>query len=130
MAEEERKKSELQYKINFHNTEIKDIRDLKEITFTGKKRRSVKNIPAVTSKQTINITDLLKDLRTAETILCQKGNPAHPKGMITERPYTIDHMLSAQHDLEILSLIEALKYAPYYINARQLLYRYLYSNYN
>lgn len=45
-------------------------------------------------------------------------------------PYSFKDMIDAQSYLEILDCVESVKYAPYIVNTRQLLYKYLYSLYH
>ena len=59
-----------------------------------------------------------------ETILFQR------KICPLKRRYSFRNMLQAQDSLEALNLFESLAYAPYALNARQLLRQYLYSKYN
>lgn len=67
---------------------------------------------------------MIKDTLTAESILNQG---IMRKG---KRAYLWNEMILAQDFLELLSILESIKYAPNKVNARQLLHGYLYSKYD
>lgn len=70
-------------------------------------------------------------VKTTLDIMLRREFMLLQKNFITKKtPYIFEDMLKIQANLEALVFLETVKYATYYVNARQLLQCYLYSQYD
>ena len=112
------RKKEIFYK----NTAIHKIEDLKATFPTNKSKDSkYSNLFRIAAEDLTAKLPLKERLRT-ELIASQRN-------LIPEN-YTLENMLLVQEHLEALDCLETIKYAPFTVNAKQMLYEYLYSKYD
>lgn len=108
--------------IFYKNTKIHKIEDLKTTLPTNKSKNSKDSQIFRIAAENPTANQSLENILRTEIITRQYNR--FPKN------YTLEDMLLVQEHLDALDCVETIKYAPFNVYAKQVLYEYLYSRYD
>lgn len=111
--------------IYYNNNQISCFDELLEILFSTNLYKTDNLYAKIAISQ--RLSSVLNELYKYEFIVFHNRTP---KNAVLIAPYSFDDMIMVQDSLNLLNTLESIKYMDNIINARSLLHKYLYSQYD